>query len=218
MTCRPACLPALLLALATTACDAQTAERRHFDEEAADGPRETATLGGGCFWCLEAVFHRLDGVTRVVSGYAGGSVEDPSYEDVCSGRTGHAEVCQVTWDPRKLSYEEVLEVFFETHDPTTLNRQGHDVGSQYRSILLYHGEEQKATAERIVKDLGSSGAWDDPIVTEIAPFATFYPAEGYHQDYFEKNPDKPYCAYVVGPKVEKFEKVFADKLKGRKTD
>jgi len=174
---------------------------------------EKATFGSGCFWCTEAVFERLNGVKSVVSGYAGGTVENPTYEEVCSGTTGHAEVTQITYDPSVISYDELLEVFWKTHDPTTLNRQGNDVGTQYRSVIFYHNEEQKELAEKYKEELDKSGAWNNPIVTEISPFTKFYSAEGYHQDYYENNPNQGYCAFVIAPKVEKFEKVFKDKLK-----
>src|SRR5438094_3834551 len=177
------------------------------------GPRETATLGGGCFWCLEAVYDELKGVERVVSGYAGGQVANPSYEQVCSGRTGHAEVTQITFDPRAISFEQLLEVFFTIHDPTTLNRQGHDVGTQYRSIILYHSPEQKATAEKAIEELTASKLWGAPIVTTIEPLTVFYPAEEYHQHYFVRNPGQGYCQAIVAPKVAKARSHFVAKLK-----
>ena len=177
------------------------------------GPQELATLGGGCFWCLEAVYDRLKGVEQVVSGYAGGAVANPSYEQVCSGTTGHAEVVQLTFDPRVISFQELLEVFFTIHDPTTPNRQGHDVGPQYRSIILYHNPEQRAIAEQTIERLNAARIWDAPIVTEIEPLTAFYPAEAYHQEYFERNPGQPYCQVVVAPKVAKARKEFLDKLK-----
>jgi peptide-methionine (S)-S-oxide reductase len=173
---------------------------------------EQATLGGGCFWCLDAVFRRLRGVGSVVSGYAGGTVAAPSYEQVCTGRTGHAEVVQLTFDPAELSYDDVLRIFFAIHDPTTPNRQGHDVGTQYRSIILIHAPAQAATARRIMAEIDEAGLWGAPLVTEIAPLAVFYPAEDYHQDYFTKNPNAGYCAAVVAPKVAKFRKQFAARL------
>ena len=176
---------------------------------------QVATLGSGCFWCTEAVFERLNGVKKVVSGYAGGTVENPTYEEVCSGTTGHAEVTQITYDPKIISYDELLEVFWKTHDPTTLNRQGNDVGTQYRSVIFYHSEEQKQLAEKYKEELNKSGAWDRPIVTEISPLTNFFSAEGYHQDYYKNNPNQGYCAFVIAPKVEKFEKVFKDKLKNK---
>ena len=174
---------------------------------------QVATFGSGCFWCTEAIFERLNGVVKVESGYAGGTVKNPTYEEVCSGTTGHAEVTQITYDPKIITYDELLEVFWKTHDPTTLNRQGNDVGTQYRSVIFYHNEEQKELAEKYKKELDKSGTWDNPIVTEISPVTNFYPAEGYHQDYYENNPNQGYCAFVIAPKVEKFEKVFKDKLK-----
>jgi peptide-methionine (S)-S-oxide reductase len=176
---------------------------------------QVATFGSGCFWCTEAIFERLNGVVKVESGYAGGTVENPTYEEVCTGKTGHAEVTQITYDPKIITYDELLEVFWKTHDPTTLNRQGNDVGTQYRSVIFYHNEEQKELAENYKKELDKSGAWDNPIVTEISPVTNFYPAEGYHQDYYENNPNQGYCAFVIAPKVEKFEKVFKDKLKNK---
>jgi peptide-methionine (S)-S-oxide reductase len=175
--------------------------------------KELATLAGGCFWCLEAVYKELRGVERVVSGYAGGHVERPNYRDVCDGTTGHAEVVQITFDPSAVSYKELLEVFFTIHDPTTLNRQGADAGTQYRSAVFYHGPEQRETAEQTIAEMEAARVWDSPIVTEVAPLDRFYPAEDYHQDYFEKNPSQPYCRAVVEPKVSKFRKLFLDRLK-----
>ena len=177
------------------------------------GTKETATLGGGCFWCLEAVYDELKGVEEVVSGYAGGAVANPSYEQVCSGRTGHAEVVQVTFDPRVISYQEPLEDFFTIHDPTTPNRQGHDIGPQYRSIILYHSPEQRAAAAETLARLEAAGIWDAPIVTEIEPLTAFYPAEEYHRDYFMRNPEQAYCQVVIAPKVLKARKEFLAKLK-----
>ena len=174
---------------------------------------ETATLGGGCFWCVEAVYQELKGVERVVSGYAGGTVENPTYKQVCTGNTGHAEVARITYDPEIISYEDVLYVFWRTHDPTTLNRQGADVGTQYRSVILYHDEEQKAIAERSKSETDASGLWPRPIVTEIALLGKFYPAEDYHQDYYRNNRSQPYCMAVIDPKINKFRKEFGDKLK-----
>lgn len=174
---------------------------------------EIATFGNGCFWCTEAVFQQLDGVEKVISGYAGGHVENPSYKQVCTGTTGHAEVLQITYDPQKISFEELLEVFWETHDPTTLNRQGNDVGPQYRSVIFYHNEEQKQLAEKYKQELDASGAFNDPIVTAIEPLTNFYPAEDYHMNYFENNGQQPYCSFVIRPKVDKFRKVFSNKLK-----
>lgn len=174
---------------------------------------ELATFGGGCFWCVEAIFERVDGVYDVVSGYSGGNVVNPDYKMVTSGTTGHAEVVQIRFDPNKISYLELLEIFFRTHDPTTLNRQGADVGTQYRSVILYHNEEQRRQAQQIIQELESGGIWPDPIVTELKAFETFYSAEDYHQEYFENNPNQGYCRLVINPKVEKFEKIFKEKLK-----
>lgn len=174
---------------------------------------EVATLGGGCFWCLDAIYRDVEGVDRVVSGYSGGHVANPTYEQVCGKRTGHAEVVQVWYDPSIITYDDILYIFWRIHDPTTLNRQGNDVGPQYRSIILYHDEAQKAAAERTRAEAEAAGVWPDPIVTEIVPFEVFYEAEGYHQDYFNNNPNQPYCVYVVDPKVKKFRKSFQDKLK-----
>ena len=176
-------------------------------------PRETATLAGGCFWCLEAVFLELRGVESATSGYSGGQVCNPSYEQVCTGRTGHAEVVQVVFDPAVISFRELLEVFFTIHDPTTLDRQGTDVGTQYRSAIFYHSPAQKAVADAVIAELSAAGLWDGPIVTEVTPFEPFYPAEEYHRDYFRRNPAQSYCAVVVAPKVAKARKKFLEKLK-----
>lgn len=174
---------------------------------------ERATLGGGCFWCLDAVFRDLKGVRGVVSGYAGGTVVDPSYEAVCTGRTGHAEVVQVTFDPDVLSYRDLLAVFFSIHDPTTLNRQGADVGTQYRSVIFFHDTEQERAAREVIAELERTKIWDAPIVTAVTPFEAFYPAEEYHQDYFRRNPEQGYCRAVIAPKVAKFRKLYLDRLK-----
>lgn len=174
---------------------------------------DTATLGGGCFWCIEAVYQRLDGVTSVVSGYSGGSVPNPTYKIVGQGNSGHAEVCQITFDRSKVSFADVLHVFFSAHDPTTLNRQGNDVGTQYRSVIFYHDDEQKKVAEEYVAQLEAAKTWPDPIVTEVSPFTAFYKAEDYHQNYFNQNGAQPYCAFVIRPKVEKFMKQFKDKVR-----
>jgi peptide-methionine (S)-S-oxide reductase len=174
---------------------------------------DTATFGAGCFWCVEAVFQRLDGVLSVKSGYAGGKIKNPTYKEVCSGLTGHAEVCQITFDTTKVSFDELLEVFWKTHDPTTLNRQGADAGTQYRSAVFYHNEDQHKKAESYKKELDASGAFDGPITTEIVAFTNYSPAEDYHQNYFNQNGQEGYCKFVIQPKVEKFEKVFKDKLK-----
>jgi peptide-methionine (S)-S-oxide reductase len=175
---------------------------------------QNATLGGGCFWCVEAVFEQLKGVEDVVSGYAGGDVANPSYREVCGGRTGHAEVVQVTFDPEVISYRDLLRIFFTTHNPTTLNRQGGDVGPQYRSIILYHDGEQKQAAEEVLAEIEAAAVWDAPIVTEIEPLDVFYLAEEYHQDYYRANPDQGYCSVVIAPKVAKFRAQYLDRLVG----
>jgi peptide-methionine (S)-S-oxide reductase len=175
---------------------------------------EMATFGTGCFWCTEAIYKELKGVSSVMPGYAGGQSQNPTYQEVCSGNTGHAECTQLEFDPGQISYEELLEVFFKVHDPTQLNRQGNDVGTQYRSVIFYHNDEQKRLAEKYKTELDRSGAWDKPIVTQIAPLEKFYPAENYHHDYYTYNKDKnPYCSVVIRPKLDKFRKIFADKLK-----
>ena len=174
---------------------------------------DTATFGAGCFWCVEAVFQRLKGVQSVKSGYSGGSVKNPSYKEVCNGTTGHAEVCQVVYNKEEISFEELLEVFWKTHDPTTLNRQGNDFGTQYRSVIFYHSEEQKTIAEKYKNKLNEVKAYENPVITEITAFTNFYPAEDYHQNYFNANGSEPYCKFVIQPKLEKFEKVFKDKIK-----
>ena len=177
-----------------------------------ESSREVATLGGGCFWCLEAVFDQLRGVDKVVSGYSGGTVSNPTYSQVCSGTTGHAEVVQLTFDPTVISFRELLEVFFTIHDPTTLNRQGADMGTQYRSAIFYHTPEQNATTEEVIAHLNAVRIWNAPIVTEVSPSTAFYPAEDYHQQYFRRNPDQPYCRAVIAPKVGKFRKQYLTKL------
>ena len=178
-----------------------------------DGIRETATLAGGCFWCLEAAYQQLAGVERVQSGYIGGTVPHPTYEQVCSGTTGHAEAVQIEYDPEVISYRDLLDVFFTIHDPTQLNRQGNDVGTQYRSAIFYHSDDQQATAAAALADVEAAGLWDGPVVTELAPLAEFYPAEQYHDDYFRRNPRQPYCQVVVAPKVAKVRSRFFDKLR-----
>jgi peptide-methionine (S)-S-oxide reductase len=179
-----------------------------------DSPRrEVATLAGGCFWCLEAVYDELRGVEKVESGYSGGTVPDPTYRQVCTGTTGHAEVVQVTFDPEVVSFSEILQVFFTIHDPTTLNRQGADVGPQYRSAILYHDQDQRRVAEEVISELEAERVWDDPIVTEVTPFEEFYVAEDYHQDYFRNNAYQPYCQVVISPKVAKFRKQYLERLK-----
>jgi peptide-methionine (S)-S-oxide reductase len=174
---------------------------------------EITTLGGGCFWCVEAVYQELQGVQSAVSGYAGGTVDNPTYYQVCSGTTGHAEVVQITFDPKIITFEDILYVFWRTHDPTTLNRQGYDVGTQYRSIILYHTEQQRALAEQSKRDTDASGLWPHPIVTEISPFTTFYKAEDYHQNFYRDNPYQPYCLAIIDPKIRKLRKELREKLK-----
>ncbi len=176
---------------------------------------DTATLATGCFWCTEAIFQELKGVLKVTSGYSGGTAKNPSYEEVCSGNTGHAECLQVIYDPKQISFDELLEVFWESHDPTSLNRQGNDAGTQYRSAIFYHDAEQKEKAEQYKAKLNQSGAYTKPIVTEITAFNKFYPAENYHQDYYRLHGSQPYCTFVIRPKLDKFEKVFKDKLKSK---
>lgn len=189
--------------------DSRTAVDASFDNMNYD----TAYFGTGCFWCTEAIFQRLKGVAKVVSGYSGGSVPEPTYEEVCTGTTGHAEACMVVYDPSVVSYDELLEVFWKTHDPTTLNRQGNDVGTQYRSVIFYTNEQQKEKAEHYKAELDKSGAFNNPIVTAVEPYKNFYSAEKYHQNYYNSNSGQMYCRFVIAPKVEKFQKVFHDKLK-----
>lgn len=174
---------------------------------------EIATVGGGCFWCTEAQIQLLDGIVSVESGFSGGHIKNPAYREVCMGVTGHAEVVQITYDTSKLNYTDILKAFFESHDPTQLNRQGNDVGTQYRSVIYYHSDEQKHIAENIIKELNDSGIYNSPIVTEVAPMTVFYKAEGYHQDYFRLNGEQSYCQFVIVPKVEKFKKIFKDRLR-----
>jgi peptide-methionine (S)-S-oxide reductase len=175
--------------------------------------QETATLGGGCFWCLEAVYQEMAGVLSVASGYMGGHVENPTYEQVCGGRTGHVEVTQLVFDPAVVSFRDILDVFFTIHDPTTLDRQGNDVGTQYRSAIFYHSDEQKSVAEDEIRKIDAEGIWSKPIVTEVRPAEKFYRAEDYHQEYFSNNPNQPYCAYIVAPKVKKFREKFAGRMR-----
>ena len=174
---------------------------------------ELATFGAGCFWCVEAVFQNMVGVEKVASGYMGGTVKNPTYKQVCTGETGHAEIIQITYDAAIVSYDELLEVFWQTHDPTTLNRQGNDAGTQYRSVVFYHNDSQKQLAEKYKKEIDASGSYSKPLVTEISPVTTFYKAEDYHQNYYNDNGSQPYCTFVIKPKVDKFKKVFADKVK-----
>lgn len=174
---------------------------------------DTATIGAGCFWCVEAVFQQLEGVVFVESGYSGRAIDNPTYEQVCSGRTGHAEVCNIAFDASKISFEEILEVFWKVHDPTTLNRQGADAGTQYRSVIFYHNQSQKELADKYKTKLNEAKAFDNPVVTEISPFTKFYKAEDYHQNYYNDNKSQPYCQMVISPKLKKFEEVFGTKLK-----
>lgn len=191
--------------------DIEPLESTNMSEQS--GVLETATFGAGCFWCVEAVFQRLEGVESVASGYSGGKVKNPTYREVTTGRTGHAEVIQLTYDPSVITFDELLEIFWQTHDPTTLNRQGADVGTQYRSAIFYHTEEQRAKAEFYKEKLNAEHVFPNPIVTEITEFEAFYVAEDYHQDYYNLNGSQPYCTFVIDPKVDKLKKVFADKLK-----
>ncbi len=174
---------------------------------------EIATFGGGCYWCMEAIFQRLDGIVKVESGFSGGQVKNPTYREVCTGTTGHAEVIQITFEPAKVPFSEILKVFFTMHDPTTLNQQGNDVGTQYRSAVFYHNDAQKKAAEEIIAELNKAKAYPNPIVTEVTKFDVFYKAEDYHQDYYNQHSGEGYCQYVIQPKIEKFEKVFKDRLK-----
>lgn len=206
----------LLLSFLLVSCRESKPEIKKFSSNVMneENPNyKTATFGSGCFWCTEAIFERVNGVISVVSGYSGGHVVDPTYKEVCDGTTGHAECTQITFDPSIISYDELLEIFWKTHDPTTLNRQGNDVGTQYRSVIFYHDEDQKQKADYYKQKLTDEKIWDKPIVTEITKFENFYPAEDYHQEYYENNPNQGYCAFVITPKVEKFEKIFKDKLK-----
>jgi peptide-methionine (S)-S-oxide reductase len=205
--------------IAFTSCKQSSSQNHKIEKDkmnqSDDSKLQTATFGSGCFWCSEAIFERVKGIVSVESGYSGGTVPNPTYEAVCSGKTGHAEVVQLKFDPNIVSYDELLEIFWKTHDPTTLNRQGADIGTQYRSVIFYHNEEQKEKAESSKTELNKAEIWKDPIVTEIVPFTNFYEAEKYHQDYYDLNPNKGYCSFVITPKIEKFEKVFKDKLKAQ---
>jgi methionine-S-sulfoxide reductase len=198
----------LFLSISLSSCANNAPEVLKNDVKKGKVANDTITLGGGCYWCVEAVYERLDGVVDVYSGFSGGSIENPTYEQVCSGRTGHAEVVQIAFDSTLTSVKEILEVFFVVHDPTTLNKQGHDVGTQYRSVIFYHSDEQKAIAKEVIAALEKEKVFNSPIVTAVQPMTVFYEAEDYHQDYYAKNPDQSYCQLVVRPKVEKFEKVF----------
>jgi len=205
----------LFLLISLTACNKSKDNNNFKDQEIMETTTklDTAIFGSGCFWCSEAIFERVKGVQKVISGYAGGAVENPSYEQVCTGKTGHAEVCQILFNPSVVSFADLLKIFWKTHDPTTLNRQGADEGTQYRSVIFYHSDEQKKLAEHYKLELDKSGSWENPVVTEISPFSKFYSAEAYHQNYFANNPTQGYCSFVIAPKVEKFEKVFKEKLK-----
>ncbi|MFN5478129.1 MAG: peptide-methionine (S)-S-oxide reductase MsrA [Sphingobacteriales bacterium] len=211
--------PAILLLMTTLACTRREQSHttvpvaEHLQASSNQMNNETAIFGNGCFWCTEALFQQLEGVSSVQSGYSGGHVENPTYEEVCEKTTGHAEAIKVVYDPSKISFDELLEVFWQTHDPTTLNRQGNDVGPQYRSVIFYMNEDQKKKAEFYKEKLGKSGAFDNPIVTAIEPYKNFYVAENYHQNYYKLNGSQPYCYFVIRPKMEKFQKVFASKLK-----
>ncbi len=205
-------LAALVFIAMTAFTNGESAMAGSQKSESSLASSRVATFGGGCFWCLEAIFEELDGVETVVSGYSGGSVKSPSYRQICEGNTGHAEVVQIHFDPDTISYRELLSVFFGTHDPTTPDRQGADVGSQYRSLILYQDDEQRAEAKRIIADLGREGIWPHPIVTELGRLEEFYPADEYHQDYFARNSDQAYCQVVISPKLTKFRKQFSSKL------
>ncbi|MEQ9188736.1 MAG: peptide-methionine (S)-S-oxide reductase MsrA [Cryomorphaceae bacterium] len=209
------CSSSFLFACTTTTdknVEGVNTEEKEIDESTPALSMDTATLGAGCFWCVEAVFQELKGVISVTSGYAGGFIKNPSYKEVCTGRTGHAEVAQIVFDPEVISFDELLEVFWQTHDPTTLNQQGNDVGTQYRSSVFYHNQAQKEKAEFYKDKLDASGAWDAPIVTTIEELTDFYVADDYHQNYYNNNGSQPYCTFVIRPKVEKFRKAFAAKL------
>lgn len=213
---RPGIILSALMLLAGVSCGQQSATDTNKTMATANKEQpglQVATFGNGCFWCTEALFQRLNGVEKVVSGYSGGKVKNPTYKEVCSGLTGHAEVIQITFDPEKITFDELLEVFWKTHDPTTLNRQGADEGTQYRSAVFYHTDEQKLLATEYRKKLDASGAFNNPIVTEITAFTEFYPAEDYHQNYYNLNGTAPYCSYVIQPKLDKFRQVFKSKLK-----
>ena len=205
---------ALLLTAAffMSACS-QTQQKTTMTEVKNTNGLDTATFGAGCFWCVEAVFLELKGVVKVVSGYSGGETKNPTYKEVCSGTTGHVEVCQILYNPKEISFKDLLEAFWQTHDPTTINRQGNDFGTQYRSVVFYHNDEQKELAQKYKMELDKSGAFTKPIITAIEPFTVFYAAEDYHQNYFNLNSEQPYCSFMIKPKLEKFRKAFHDKLK-----
>jgi len=190
-----------------------TTKSQHMTDNINNVKMDTATFGTGCFWCTEAIFQQVEGVSKVTSGYSGGKVENPNYKEVCTGTTGYAECLNIVYDPSKITFDELLEIFWQVHDPTSLNRQGNDIGTQYRSVVFYHNETQKAKVEKYIGELNKSGAWDKPIVTTLEPFVKFYPAEDYHQNYYNENGSQGYCQFVIRPKVEKFQKVFKSKLK-----
>ncbi len=202
-----------VIVLFTACSNTNSQEIKHMDQEIIQSSSDTATFGAGCFWCVEAVFQQLKGVQSVKSGYMGGKIKNPTYREVCSGLTGHAEVCQIVYDPKVITYKDLLEAFWQSHDPTTLNRQGADVGTQYRSAIFCHNAEQQKEAEFYKKKLNDEKAFANPVVTEISPASIFYIAEDYHQNYYNENGEAPYCQFVIAPKLEKFKKAFADKLK-----
>jgi peptide-methionine (S)-S-oxide reductase len=206
-------IPVFLLVLLFFHFNSCTGQTKKKDEIMTNKQLETATLGAGCFWCVEAVFQQLKGVESVTSGYSGGHVKNPSYREVCNGTTGHAEAVQIKYDPDKISFEQILDVFWKTHDPTTLNRQGPDIGTQYRSAIFYHNEEQKRIAQESKEKMNQSGYFDDPIVTEIEPYENFYVAEDYHQDFYKNNPNQPYCRFRIDPKIDKLQNQFGKYLK-----
>lgn len=201
-----------LFFVAVTSCNSPAEKNQETMINNMDKNFEYATLGGGCFWCLEAVFSEVKGINAAISGYSGGTIKNPTYREVTSGRTGHAEVVQLQFDPEVISYRDILTIFFHLHDPTTLNRQGADVGTQYRSVIFYQNEEQEKIAREVFKEIDRSDLWDDPLVTEVSPLQEFYKAEDYHQDYYANNPNQPYCTFVISPKMSKLRKLFKDKL------
>ena len=215
---RSGLMPCFLVSISLVSCSQTTSDEqmKPLNKEKSEknmNTLELVTLAGGCFWCVEAIYQDVIGIEKVVSGYMGGATKNPTYKDICTGRTGHAEVVQISYDPSQISYEEILNIFWHTHNPTTLNRQGNDVGTQYRSAIFYHNAKQKELAERSKKEINQTDLWANPIVTEIAKASTFYSAEAYHQDYFKTNPNQGYCQAVIEPKVAKFRKNFKDKLK-----
>ena len=203
----------LILLIYSTSCVQADNKKKFNNMDLKTNQFDTATFGAGCFWCVEAVFQNLKGVQKVISGYSGGNIKNPSYKEVCMGITGHAEVCQIIFDQKQIKFDELLEVFWQTHDPTTLNKQGNDIGTQYRSVIFYHSEQQKIISEQYKNKLNLNNVFDRPIVTEITEFTNFYPAEDYHQNYYNLNKQEPYCQYVIKPKLEKFKKVFNEKTR-----